>query len=48
MHQENDPRISQIRKKSCNSRRGDPHRFNLSDAVMLKDNHIAVVGLEKA
>lgn len=27
---------------------GDPHRFNLSDAILIKDNHIAVIGLEKA
>jgi len=23
---------------------GDPHRFNLSDCVLIKDNHIAIVG----
>ncbi len=23
---------------------GDPHRFNLADAVLIKDNHIAVYG----
>lgn len=23
---------------------GDPHRFNLSDAVLIKDNHLALVG----
>ncbi len=27
---------------------GDPHRFNLSDAVIIKNNHIAVLGLKKA
>ncbi len=27
---------------------GDPHRYNLSDAVMIKNNHSAVLGLEKA
>ena len=28
--------------------RGDPHRWNLSDMVLIKDNHIALVGLEEA
>ncbi len=23
---------------------GDPHRFNLSDAVLIKDNHLAIIG----
>jgi nicotinate-nucleotide pyrophosphorylase (carboxylating) len=27
---------------------GDPHRFNLSGAVMIKDNHIKLMGLEKS
>lgn len=27
---------------------GDPHRFNLSGAVMIKDNHISIMGLEGA
>jgi nicotinate-nucleotide pyrophosphorylase (carboxylating) len=26
---------------------GDTHRFNLSDAVLIKDNHIAILGLEE-
>jgi nicotinate-nucleotide pyrophosphorylase (carboxylating) len=26
---------------------GDPHRFNLSDAVLIKDNHIRLLGLEE-
>jgi nicotinate-nucleotide pyrophosphorylase (carboxylating) len=26
---------------------GDPHRFNLSGAVMIKDNHIKLLGLEE-
>jgi len=26
---------------------GDPHRFNLSDAVLIKDNHIKVLGLKE-
>ena len=27
---------------------GDPHRYTLSDAVLLKDNHLALVGIEEA
>jgi len=27
---------------------GDPHRWNLADHVLIKDNHIALVGLEEA
>lgn len=27
---------------------GDPHRFTLSDAVLFKDNHLALVGIEEA
>ena len=27
---------------------GDPHRFNLSDAVMIKDNHVKMMGIEAA
>jgi nicotinate-nucleotide pyrophosphorylase (carboxylating) len=27
---------------------GDPHRFNLSGAVMVKDNHIQMMGIESA
>ncbi len=27
---------------------GDPHRWNLADMVLIKDNHIALVGLEEA
>lgn len=26
---------------------GDPHRFNLSDSVLIKDNHIELMGLEE-
>ncbi len=27
---------------------GDPHRWNLSDMILIKDNHIKLIGLEKA
>ncbi len=27
---------------------GDPHRFNLTDAIMIKDNHIRIYGMDEA
>ncbi len=42
------PGFRKFEKKAVIAGGGDPHRFNLSDAVMIKDNHIAVLGLEKA
>src|SRR5659263_376383 len=42
------PGFRKFEKKAVVAGGGDPHRFNLSDAVMIKDNHIAVFGLEKA
>ncbi len=42
------PGFRKFEKKAVVAGGGDPHRFNLSDAVMIKDNHIAVIGLEKA
>ncbi|MDP2766253.1 MAG: carboxylating nicotinate-nucleotide diphosphorylase [Candidatus Methanoperedens sp.] len=42
------PGFRKFEKKAVIAGGGDPHRFNLSDAVMIKDNHIAVIGLEKA
>ncbi len=42
------PGFRKFEKKGILAGGGDPHRFNLSDAVMIKDNHIAVLGLEKA
>ncbi|MDD5474000.1 MAG: carboxylating nicotinate-nucleotide diphosphorylase [Candidatus Methanoperedens sp.] len=42
------PGFRKFEKKAVITGGGDPHRFNLSDAVMIKDNHIAVLGLEKA
>lgn len=44
----NTPGFRKFEKKAVIAGGGDPHRFNLSDAVMIKDNHIAVVGLDKA
>jgi nicotinate-nucleotide pyrophosphorylase (carboxylating) len=42
------PGFRKFEKKAVMAGGGDPHRFNLSDAVIIKDNHIAVVGLENA
>ncbi|GFO97266.1 quinolinate phosphoribosyl transferase [groundwater metagenome] len=42
------PGFRKFEKKAVIAGGGDPHRFNLSDAVMIKDNHLAVLGLEKA
>ena len=42
------PGFRKFEKKAIAVGGGDPHRYNLSDAVMIKDNHIAVIGLEKA
>jgi nicotinate-nucleotide pyrophosphorylase (carboxylating) len=42
------PGFRKFEKKAVIAGGGDPHRFNLSDAVMIKDNHITVIGLEKA
>lgn len=41
------PGFRKFEKKAVIAGGGDPHRFNLSDSVMIKDNHIAVMGLEK-
>ncbi len=42
------PGFRKFEKKAVIAGGGDPHRFNLSDAVIIKDNHLAVLGLEKA
>jgi nicotinate-nucleotide pyrophosphorylase (carboxylating) len=42
------PGFRKFEKKAVIAGGGDPHRFNLSDAVLIKDNHIAITGLEKA
>ncbi len=42
------PGFRKFEKKAVVAGGGDTHRFNLSDAVMIKDNHISVVGLKKA
>lgn len=42
------PGIRRFEKKAVFDGGGDPHRQNLSDMVMIKDNHIEIEGLEKA
>jgi len=42
------PGFRKFEKKGVLAGGGDPHRFNLSDAIMIKDNHIEVIGLENA
>lgn len=41
------PGFRKFEKKAVIAGGGDPHRFNLSDAIMIKNNHIAALGLEK-
>lgn len=42
------PGFRKFEKKAIVAGGGDPHRYNLSDTVMIKDNHITVTGLENA
>lgn len=42
------PGFRKFEKKAVIAGCGDPHRFNLSDTVMIKNNHIAALGLEEA
>ncbi|WNY29142.1 putative nicotinate-nucleotide pyrophosphorylase [carboxylating] [Methanimicrococcus stummii] len=42
------PGIRKFEKKAVLDGGGDPHRQNLSDMVMIKDNHIEIMGLENA
>jgi len=38
------PGIRKFEKLAVAAGGGDPHRFNLSDSVMIKDNHIKLMG----
>ena len=38
------PGLLHLAKKAVKAGGGDTHRFSLSDAVLIKDNHLAVVG----
>ena len=42
------PGIRKFEKLAVASGGGDTHRFNLSDSVMIKDNHIKLMGIEAA
>ena len=42
------PGIRKFEKMAVVAGGGDPHRFNLSDSVMIKDNHIKMMGIETA
>ena len=42
------PGIRKYEKKAVYDGGGDTHRQNLADTVMIKDNHIEIMGLEKA
>ncbi|MBN2110049.1 MAG: carboxylating nicotinate-nucleotide diphosphorylase [Methanosarcinaceae archaeon] len=42
------PGLREYEKMAVIAGGGDPHRFNLSDAVMIKDNHIKMMGIEPA
>ena len=41
------PAFRVFEKKAVFLGGGDTHRFNLSDAVLIKDNHIKILGLEE-
>ena len=41
------PGFRRFEKKAVFLGGGDTHRFNLSDAVLIKDNHIKILGLEE-
>ncbi|MDV3104272.1 carboxylating nicotinate-nucleotide diphosphorylase [Thermococcus waiotapuensis] len=40
--------LRQIDKRAILIGGGEPHRFSLSDAILIKDNHLALVPLEEA
>ncbi len=42
------PGLRKFEKMAVVAGGGDPHRFNLSDLVMIKDNHLKLMGLEAA
>lgn len=42
------PGLSLLDKKAVLLGGGDPHRFTLSDGVLIKDNHLALVSIEEA
>ena len=42
------PGLRELEKKAVGLGGGDPHRFSLSDQVLIKDNHLSLVPLKEA
>jgi nicotinate-nucleotide pyrophosphorylase (carboxylating) len=42
------PGYRYFEKKAVRLGGGDPHRYNLADAVLIKENHVEILGLETA
>ncbi len=42
------PGFRYFEKKAVEAGGGDPHRYDLADSVMLKENHLAALGLDEA
>ena len=42
------PGLRKYEKMAVMAGGGDPHRFNLSDTIMIKDNHVKMMGVEAA
>lgn len=42
------PGLRKYEKMAVIAGGGDPHRFNLSDTIMIKDNHVKMMGIEGA
>ena len=42
------PGLRILDKKAVKIGGGDPHRMNLSDGILIKDNHLALISLQKA
>jgi nicotinate-nucleotide pyrophosphorylase (carboxylating) len=42
------PGLRKYEKMAVIAGGGDPHRFNLSDTIMIKDNHVKMMGIEDA
>lgn len=40
------PGYRQFEKRAVRLGGGDPHRYSLADAVLIKENHVAIAGLE--
>ena len=47
MYEKNNPKFKACSKIRCKIGGGTNHRFNLSDEFLIKDNHIASLGLRE-